>query len=474
MYVKKKYKRLLDLTDESFIIPSSFQKFINEKEKLHNLVIKSKGGKCWCACCNHNFVAQTKVNGFIKCPNCKNKLLVKSDRLTSYTFKDCLQLLDKIEDNLIIRSFELYSTYNNNQVKHYITEFMRTIIDEDEPFDFVSNQVHNHMGYMYVAHYQTRTSWRGRNYRWAYRDIWGMVCPYNIKSLLKDTELKYSQLDKFISKKNDYIDIIKYLTRIAKLPSFEFLVKMKLYSLAESADEFRKGKNFEEIFEVSKSFYLFMKKYDITYNQLKILRIIKKEDIKLIKKLLDFNDLERLSRYVNIEEAYYKVLKFNKNREYEYLDYLRTCVQLGYDMKDKKVLYPKDLMKEHDKVMDLIEIVKNEANDKLIKKRLELLNKNIYKNDKYIVYPASSSEELLKESRQQHNCVKTYINRYALAETDIYFLRELKDIDTPLVTVEVKDKDIIQARIKYNNNPNAEQLKFLDLWKNEVLNKAVV
>ena len=87
MYVKKKYRRLLNLTDEQFTIPSSFQRFIDEKEDLHNLVIKSKGSKCWCTCCHHSFVSQTKVNGFIKCPNCKNKLLVKSDRLTSYIFK---------------------------------------------------------------------------------------------------------------------------------------------------------------------------------------------------------------------------------------------------------------------------------------------------------------------------------------------------------------------------------------------------
>ena len=142
-------------------------------------------------------------------------------------------------------------------------------------------------------------------------------------------------------------------------------------------------------------------------------------------------------------------------------------------MKDKKILYPKDLMKEHDKVMDLIEVVKNEANDRLIKERLETLNKNIYQNDKYIVYPASSSESLIRESRLQHNCVKSYINRYALAETDIYLMREISDVDKPLVTVEVKDKDIVQARIKYNDDPNEEQLKFLDLWKTKILNNAV-
>lgn len=473
MYVKKKYRRLLDLTDEQFTIPSSFQRFIDEKEDLHNLVIKSKGGKCWCTCCHHSFVSQTKVNGFIKCPNCKNKLLVKSDRLHRYTFKDCLQLLDKIEDKFVLRSFELYSTYYNNEVEHKITEFLRTIIDKNEAFDFVSDQVHNHMGYMYVAHYQTRTSWRGRNFRWAYRDIVGMVCPYNIKSLLKDTELRYSQLDKFILKKNDYLDFIKYFTSIACRPSFEFLVKMKLYNLAMDADEFRTGKNFEEIFGVSKSFYPFIKKHNLSYEQLKVLRLLQKEDIKLINKLLHISNLEELSRYVDLEQAYYKVLRIKRNREYDYLDYLRACVQLGYDMKDKKILYPTNLQDAHDKATNLVVIVKNEANDRLIKERLKELSKNTYQNDKYIVYAADSVESLLKESKELSHCVKTYIERYALAETSIYFMREINNKDKPLVTIEVKNNEILQARAKCNADPNEEQLKFLDLWKTKILNNAV-
>ena len=101
------------------------------------------------------------------------------------------------------------------------------------------------------------------------------------------------------------------------------------------------------------------------------------------------------------------------------------------------------------------------------------MNKNIYQNDKYIVYPAPDVESMVNESIQQHNCVKTYVKRYALAETDIYFMREISDVDKSLVTVEVKDKDIVQARIKHNDDPNEEQLKFLDLWKTKVLNNAV-
>ena len=322
MYVKKKYRRLLDIADRQFIIPSSFRKFIEEKKLLHNLVIKSKGNNLLCTCCNHNFVAQAKVNGVIKCPNCKQKLMVKTDRLTSYDFKDNLQLLDKVEDVFILRTFEIRTYYNKEGLKSYITEFMRTIIDGADVHDFVTNQVQNHMGYMYIAHWQPFTHWRGRNYRWAYRDVYGMVCPYNLKSLLKDTQLKYSQLDKFVAKM-DYIDFVSYFRNVAHYPSFEMLNKMKLFNLAVAADKFKIGKNFQEILGVSKSFYPFMKKHNLNYEQLQVLQLIQKEDIKLINKLVGYRNLEEISRYVNVEDAYYNVLKKNPHSEYEYLDYLR-------------------------------------------------------------------------------------------------------------------------------------------------------
>ena len=44
------------------------------------------------------------------------------------------------------------------------------------------------------------------------------------------------------------------------------------------------------------------------------------KNIKLINRLTHINNLEELSRYVDLEKAYYNVLKFNRNREYEYLE----------------------------------------------------------------------------------------------------------------------------------------------------------
>lgn len=467
-YVKKEFRQILYLADKNFTIPHCFHRFILKKEKSHNLIIKSKGNHCYCTNCKYEFISKSKINSHIKCPNCKQLLLIKSDRLQRYVFKDNLQLLDKVDNTFVLRTFELYSSYNNLSTNHVVTEFMRTIIKDNRSYDFVTNQVHNNMGYMYIAHYQKFEKWRARNYRWAYRDIIGMVCPYNLKNMLKDTELKYSQLDKFVANV-DYIDFIYYFNNIAKYPSFEMLVKLKLYNLAKDADKFTIGKTFKEIFGLPKPFYHFIKKHNLDFRELKVLQVLQKENISLIRKLKDYHNLADLARYVDLEVAYKKVLSNQANYEHEYLDYLEACANLKYDMHDKKVLYPTNLAKEHNKVIKLLEIVFNEKSDELIKERLTKLNKFIYKDKKYIIFPADSVESLIDESKQQHNCVKTYIKKYALGKCDIYYMRELSNIDKSLVTIEVRNQEVVQSRIIDNQLPTKGQQDFINKWQKKIL-----
>ena len=116
-YIKKEFRALLDLTDRKFIIPKTFQKFISEKEKTHNLIIKSKK-EYRCTNCGYIFQCKAKVNQSYKCPNCKQKLLVKTARLTHYVFWDNLQLFDKIQDKFVIRNDS-------------VTQVMKEILDKN-------------------------------------------------------------------------------------------------------------------------------------------------------------------------------------------------------------------------------------------------------------------------------------------------------------------------------------------------------
>ena len=43
---------------------------------------------------------------------------------------------------------------------------------------------------------------------------------------------------------------------------------------------------------------------------------------------------------------------------------------------------------------------------------------------------------------------------------------------TITLTIEVKERKIVQSRTKNNGNPNNNQIRFLNNWEKEVLNKA--
>ena len=93
-----------------------------------------------------------------------------------------------------------------------------------------------------------------------------------------------------------------------------------------------------------------------------------------------------------------------------------------------------------------------------------------FENKKYIIIPAKSISALIDESKQQNNCVRTYAERIAKNECDIYFMRFISSQDKSLVTVEVRNNKIVQKRTKNNEKTSKEQDKFLNLWERKILN----
>lgn len=254
---------------------------------------------------------------------------------------------------------------------------------------------------------------------------------------------------------------------------------MKLYNLALRADEFRNKGSFREIFGVSKDYYPFMKKNNITYLQLKLLRLLGEKDIQKIRYLQHFvsygdsiSDLEEISNYISLNRFIkYAKMHHRKVKTYLYKDYLRFAKMLGLDLKNNKYAFPTNLKEEHDKLEKQFEIQSKTIIKKAIIKRNKELSVNKYKNNKFIILPAPSLKSLEDESKQQSNCVRTYAEKYANGSCDIYFMRDVKKPKESLVTVEVKKNRIVQSRIKHNDDPNENQLIFLREWEKNILRK---
>lgn len=220
-----------------------------------------------------------KVNEKVKCPNCHNKYLIKRSNLKYYEFKDYLSLLDYVNDTFVIRYFELKTVVDalhtcNSSVVEFAREFP---LDKYNGRVFVNDRVSKCQCYIYIHHSNFYNAGNWRKYTRNYSLIdYSIVFPNNIKKIMKDTEYKYSCIWD-IAKHCEYIDLPSLLKNTNDLHRIEMLAKMKLYNLALRSNEFNNYSSFEKIFGVTKDYYPFMKKNNITYIELKILRLLKEK-----------------------------------------------------------------------------------------------------------------------------------------------------------------------------------------------------
>ena len=471
-YIKVKYRRLLQYMDYYCDLPDRWKEFIDEQKIKQNLVIKGNG-KCTCTNCNYSFETTKKVNEVVKCPYCKNIYLIKRSNLRFLTFKDYISVLEKVNDTFVIRYFELRSTYNyKTGFTRSVKEFGRELAFEYDEV-FVNNRVSKCQGTIYISHLNNPGAWR--QYTRHYKLVCGsIIYPHNIKELLKDSPYKYSMIWELV-KHREYIDFRKLLYDITNYPQIEFLTKLKLYNLAFEARDFSRTGSFNKIFGVPKSFYSFMKRHNISKDQLELLQLLNEADIKKIRYLekYSFYDLKEISKYISLNRFLkYAKSKHSNVKTYLYKDYLRFANYLGFDLKNNKYAFPKDLRKEHDKLEKQYEINNQELINNAIIKRCNLLKKKTYHDKNFIIFPAASIEDLNDESNQQNHCVRDYAERYAEGECDIYFMRDIKNKKKSLVTVEVINDTVVQSRIKNNYDPSQQQQKFLNLWEQNVLKGA--
>ena len=254
---------------------------------------------------------------------------------------------------------------------------------------------------------------------------------------------------------------------------FEYLVKMGLYNLAiNGCDYLNEGNTFKSIFGVEKKYYNFMKKIDITPLMLSALRVYQTDNIDLLKFMDGYSTyLADIYKYVDIKKLkeYFEMQGLSNDNIIEYYDYIKWCKKLELDLKSKKVLYPDIFIEAHDRLEKEIVINMDNNIENKIKNLSLLLNVNKYEDDKYVIFPADSIDSLLDESRQMHNCVRTYIERYSNNECQIYFMRYKDSKDKSLVTIEVKNGKVVQAREKYNKNIGDVQRRIIDKWSKNLV-----
>lgn len=483
---------MMDKINKRCRFPKHWNEFIEKETEKYNYIIKdTKNKNLYCTKCHHNFYnTKYKINNFEECPSCNNSFRIVSINRYFQSFCKSVLLIQKINKEIVIRVFEIETFYNNKtkDMENNIVEYCRIIPGKGK---FISSNVEFHLGYMRIYHYN-------RYYYQYWREYTGerffshfTTYPFNKKRLLKGTNLEYAPIEEFTSKNwsYNYIDGLE----LAGYPSFEILWNMKLYKLSLSAKKLNKNGSFYKRFKLSKDYLKFMQENDIDYIELRRLQLVKTKDYSFIKKLslCNYTDIKFLQNEGILEEIFkyqnrihtlniqnlkivQKFIPLRKLKQYPkglihldiYKDYLLMSKKLALNYKSKKDLFPRNLMSRHDKMQNKIKINEDIKTQYGVYLRYLELSKYCYTDDKYIIFPAPSADDLKDEGLQQKNCVyNMYLQPYINKRTEIFFIREFKDITKSFITLEYKDNSVVQKELpNHSREFTKEQLNFIDKW----------
>lgn len=125
-------------------------------------------------------------------------------------------------------------------------------------------------------------------------------------------------------------------------------------------------------------------------------------------------------------------------------DYIRMCADLSVT----PTLYSSYLHQTHDIVARNHKIKLKEEQEIIFAERYKDFKPWV--NNEYSIIAPMTSSELQREGDNLNHCVASYIKRVVDGECIIYFLRLVDDISKSLVTLEVRNNAIVQARGLHN------------------------
>ncbi len=490
---QEKIDELMNEIDKNCKLPKYWNDFIEQNSEKHRLIIKdSKEKNLYCTNCKKTFVDKSiKVKDYIACPHCNKKSEVFGINFYRKSFENSIVLVQRMNKKIIIRVFEIYSycSKDTKEIKKDCIEYARIIPGIGR---FLGNNVYNSMFCgLIIYHGYEKLNWRKYTGQKFFTD--NPTYPYNKKRIIKNTNMEYAPIKEFMEKYPiyNYLDVLE----LAAYDSFEILWNMKLYNLSFHSKSLNKNGSFYKRFGVPKNFLKFMQDNNITYRNLKILKLLKKEDYTLIQKCstTTFNNIKFLIKN-NILEEYTQVnnyiseydiellenlsneIPLKKLKNYSeglknliiYKDYLDMSKKLGYTYRAKADLFPENLLERHDELQIKLKITEDMDTQFAFYLRFLELSKYTYDNNKYIIFPAPTVSDLKDEGIQQGNCVGyAYLDKYIKKETEIYFIRNINDVTKSFITLEFKNGVVVQKELPHHNrNLTSEQLEFIEAWCN--------
>nr|DAF61666.1 MAG TPA: PcfJ like protein [Siphoviridae sp. ct1IF5]DAJ72778.1 MAG TPA: PcfJ like protein [Caudoviricetes sp.] len=289
------------------------------------------------------------------------------------------------------------------------------------------------------------------------------------------------------------------LDRVSKYAHFEQIFSAGLEDIITDRCHFQYSIN-----EIPKSLIKLCKKYSIKISNEMVKYYKENQDAHYIAYTLDYFSLTLNDIYViwSKEDSRWN----NNNGEIEWYSFFNKLVnEYGYNAKDlwlyldriktfeaiedmdflirelydyaslmrelspKYDKYPKNFLTTHKIACRNYSRMKKEFSEELFRKRINKQYECSF-GDYVFIYP-KSTQDIKDESVQMSNCVSSYIDDVINGDCHILFLRKKNKPEESLVTIEVRNNRIVQARRRFNDDVTAEDQKAIDAFNKKFTNK---
>ena len=457
-----------------------FRKYIDRMTSKFNKIILFKNRDIsgyYCTKCRtwHFMPAKRlkhlKRHDYLTCGNCKTRLEIIYQSNVIKDFRDYVTLVQLNSRNeLIIRLFFYEKSYDkySGVFNERFYEVERINFDNKIA---MKNNSYRVMGSYHIYHIFTNRDWaRDRTeYFKAYYYDNVVTRPSRIKQMIcRHKDLKYSCLD--IAAKNR-MDLFEYIHLWINYPKVELLMKTKCINIVKDICCNSYYNHPYILGRLDKNGINMLREYNMTYKETKTYIDLKINDYGLLKKAAAIGYDQRIRNELldSLGSIYREAKTINylyktRYNAINYKDYIGWCVLLGKNMTDKKIMFPDEPAKMHNKMYKELKAFENKIYDQKINDFSKILEKYDYENKSLQIRPAKSQKELIDESEKLDHCVSSYAKKMARKETSIFFIRRKQQIDEPYVTLEMKENRIIQCRAKKNHRPNDDVIDFVNNW----------
>lgn len=339
------------------------------------------------------------------------------------------------------------------------------------------------------------------------KDLCSQLSNYSINDICNScTDVQYGKFLRFVKRHGDFYSrgISNIGTILNRVPYFSHFEQLYSAGIDEIVDEkFR-----YQIGDIPKGLIRLCKEHKVKLSN-KFLEFYKMNpDAYLLAYNLEYisltdDDIYKILSHEGFKKVYYGTRNWEYNRVYisnfntliteygynvksllSYLDYLKTFEamdEMDYlltelldycrmmkELSNKFEKYPKHFLTTFRIATRNYHRLQKEFEEEKFKARINKDYEYGYEGYKFI-YPMST-QDIKDEASAQNNCVASYIDSVINGDCHILFLRKKDALDKSLVTIEVRNNRIVQAKRRYNYPVTQEEQQAIDAWNNKFKN----